>query len=240
MGTVCIDGLHLEGRSVGDCRVGVFFGVCCITHLRNFTILRRAGNMLLFISPSSARHVYANIKGSGRSDGVHLDANDCRFILAVAGLVPCYCGCSRHVAATCFVLHSIVFGFHCRTISRCRLLSAIWYCLIRYPCTDWLFRHRCRDLVPICFLLSPLPRKKYLLIVFGAVLTRRFIFRSPYTVSWGVNDPVPLEIQRCLSGALWSAKTNGDCACAVHSVFGGASEAREPFCPTAHAVAESA
>ena len=66
------------------------------------------------------------------------------------------------------------------------------------------------------------------------------VSRCQYVISWKIDDPVPDHIKQRLTKVLRAARTNGNGACALHSVFGRPSPARELFTPMARDIAVAA
>ena len=56
-------------------------------------------------------------------------------------------------------------------------------------------------------------------------------------IQWDASDPVPQEMRQSLAEPYHAVETNGDGACALHSVFGEPSAAKELFCPRARDIA---
>ena len=64
-----------------------------------------------------------------------------------------------------------------------------------------------------------------------------FVKPRSLAIHWSADDAVPEEIRQSVSDTHHAVATNGNGACAIHSVFGRPSTARELFCPGARELA---
>ena len=64
-----------------------------------------------------------------------------------------------------------------------------------------------------------------------------FVKPRSLAIHWSADDAVPEEIRQSVSDTHHAVATNGNGACAIHSVFGRPSKARELFCPGARELA---